>query len=242
MSDVFHEAVPDEFIDRIFAVMALANQHQFQCLTKRPKRMLNHLKNLAKSIGPLEFVARQMGFTCRYGDISLLSWPIPNIWLGISCEDQETADERIPLLLQTPAAIRFVSYEPALAAVDFTRWLPRRCRCVEQFKSLDCPACHGTGIIRYPGAVYLDQIIIGGESGPNARPFDVAWARDIIVQCQAVEVACFVKQLGAHAITRVTGLGDLVALKYFHDRKGGDWEEWPDDLRVREFPKEESRR
>lgn len=176
-SDLFGEWVATQFIDRVFAVASECARHAFQILTKRPDRMLAYV-------------------TADRPEC----WLPPNIWLGVSAEDQETADERIPLLLETPAAIRFVSYEPALGPVDFRSYLPK-----------------------------LDWIIIGGESGPGARPFDIAWARETIKQCRDAEVACFVKQLGARPYTA----GAPVRLK---KRKGNNTDEWPMDLCIREFP------
>lgn len=125
LSDPWHEAVPDEWIDRIFAVMALAPQHTFQLLTKRADRMHDYMRRLAASIRPLEAAARQMGRTFKWEhggkEYPLLPWPIRNIHLGVSCEDQDAADERVVKLLETPAALRFVSAEPLLGPIDFTR-------------------------------------------------------------------------------------------------------------------------
>jgi protein gp37 len=135
-----------------------------------------------------------------------------HIWLGVSVEDKPTADERIPELLQTPAAVRFVSYEPALSAVDF-----------EQFPLRNLDGGENPGI---------DWIIVGGESGPGARTFDVAWAASTIKQCRDAGVPVFVKQLGSRPVMEDRAKSTPVDLK---DRKGGDWAEWPEHLRVREF-------
>src|SRR6185437_14749498 len=165
MSDLFHDGVPEEFINRVFAVMALACRHTFQVLTKRPDRMLREMMRLAKNIKPLEEAARELGYTFKFQDHSLLPWPIPNVWLGVSVESQKYADERIPLLLQTPAAIRFLSVEPLLESVDIRRYL----RCTE---------CGGDGFQDYGvpcfcgGERGVDLVICGGESGPGARPFN----------------------------------------------------------------------
>jgi protein gp37 len=133
---------------------------------------------------------------------------LPNVWLGVSVENQQYADERIPLLLQTPAALRFISAEPLLGPLDLQ------------------PA------VRYAP---IDWVIVGGESGPGARPFDLAWARSIVQQCQAAGVACFVKQVGAKPVFEGTPVGVFEGYDY-EDPKGGDPSEWPEDLRVREFP------
>ena len=228
MSDLFHESLTSHEIGRVFATMANAPRHTFQILTKRPKRMLNFFMEMSLVEAPL-ILTRSAG-----------KWPLPNVWLGVSVEDQKTADERIPLLLKTPAAVRFVSYEPALGTVDF-RW---------GGASLPEFAPHRP-------LPTVDWLIVGGESGPGAWPCDLAWIRSAVRQCKESGTAAFVKQAGstpvdsdricgtfspfdARSIARTAALGldpenppNLVLLK---DRKGGDPSEWPEDLRVREFP------
>ena len=154
MGDLFHEAVPDAFICEVFSFMLSAKQHTYQILTKRPERML-----------------RWFQATEHY----LL--PYPNVWLGVSVEDQATADARIPLLLQTPAAVRFVSYEPALGPVNF-----------ECFPSTGCP----TGWMEDEKGI--DWIICGAESGPRARTMDIEWARLVRDQCVTNDLPFFYKQ------------------------------------------------
>ena len=158
-------------------------------------------------------------------------WPLPNVWLGVSVENQQYADERIPLLLQTPAAVRFVSYEPALGPVDFDPWLSERPGCEGEYAQPDCEEC-------WWQCNHLNWLIIGGESGPGARPFDLAWARSVIAQCRAAGVACFVKQLGANVYDS-SGYpfpADYDSSIKLKDPKGGEPSEWPEDLRVRETP------
>jgi protein gp37 len=121
MSDLFHEQVPDEFIDRVFAVMALTPQHTYQVLTKRPERMREYLTSPRHGEPVETFVELEKDriSTEAWGLGQFLgAWPLPNVWLGVSCEDQRRADERIPLLLQTPAAVRFISAEPLLGPID----------------------------------------------------------------------------------------------------------------------------
>ena len=232
MTDLFAAFVPDEWIDRIFAVMALCPQHTFQVLTKRAERMRNYLTantgawDTGHACGRVAEIVERMRTDNRpvgplpHREPGERWWPLPNVWLGVSAERQKEADERIPPLLATPAAVRFVSAEPLLGPIDFTRYLhDSDCR---QFEFGIC-TCHD------PREVRLDWIIVGGESGPNARPFDTAWAASIVEQCRAAGVACFVKQLGAHVIQ-----GSERRIK--RDRKGGDMSEWPHDLRIREFP------
>ena len=248
MSDLFHEDVPYEFIKQVWDVAAKARQHTYQILTKRPERMLEFARWMAGA-----------------DDISTAEWP-GNCWLGISCEDQKTTDERIPILLKTPAAVRFVSYEPALGPVDFTKLLQKKTGYTSpDLATTSFDALRGKGT--YPSRVtnipidvegnHLDQIIVGGESGPGARPFNIQWASDVIAQCKAAGVPCFVKQLGAVPVMNETEwrnqkpltpllnaarhnraiCTDLTVPLKFTDKKGGDWNEWPEDLRVREYPR-----
>lgn len=120
MSDLFHQDVPFEFIDRVFAVMALSKQHVFQVLTKRPDRMREYMHRLGRSAKILDDAARTLGYTFEFAGKYMVTWPLPNIWLGVSVEDQAAADERIPLLLDTPAAVRWISAEPLIGSVDLT--------------------------------------------------------------------------------------------------------------------------
>jgi protein gp37 len=142
--------------------------------------------------------------------------------MGTSVEDQEQAGKRIPHLLAVPAAVRFLSCEPLLEDLDLTPWLspdrfPRSIREAETW---------GDGV---PVPSGIAWIVIGGESGPKARPFDLGWARSLVAQCRAGGVAAFVKQLGTHPVEG----GRRPSLR---DPHGGDPAEWPADLRVREFP------
>ena len=267
MSDLFHESLPDEAIDLVFAVMALVPRHTFQVLTKRPERMRRYLteseddggRRARQRIG-LEALSMVLDATEKLGcppsfgagitlggeegeEGDLTAWPLPNVWLGVSVEDQATADQRIPLLLQTPAAVRFISLEPQLAHVDLRPFLfrnedPRfRCcpRCLYS-TNRDETTCPNDGATLQREDVALDWVIQGGESGHGARPFDVAWARAARDQCRAAGVPFFLKQLGAKPFCEPTVPipSDRSPLK---DRKGGDESEWPEDLRgCRAFP------
>lgn len=267
MSDLFHEDVPFEFIDKVFAVMALCPQHTFQVLTKRPERMLEYFADrprLCKIQYAKEVITGEMPSGIWTG-----SWPIHNVWLGVSVENQEYADKRIPLLLQAPAAIRFCSYEPALGPVDFTKLrhdllapsngLQRVLGDEQEFNAIRGERIQGRIGYSYQK---LDWIIVGGESGAGARTFNIEWARAVLRQCgygyrsSRPEVQVFVKQLGARIRPGEsfdtfirnnpivgnwrcnTGGGPGNAYLRTPDRKGGDMSEWPEDLRVREFPKE----
>lgn len=184
MSDLFHEAVPDDFLDKVFAVMALSPQHTFQVLTKRPERMRDYCKTLGQHNGTdrVSIAAQQISskawFLWRMGDVG---WCLPNVWLGVSVEDQEAADQRIPLLLQTPAAVRWVSAEPLLGPVDVQAAINRM------------PWRIGGG------DAGLHWVVVGGESGPKARPMHPDWARSLRDQCAAAGVQYLFKQWGEWA-------------------------------------------
>lgn len=243
MSDLFHEALEDRAIVRVFAVMALAEQHTFQVLTKRPARMRSMLDDprfWSGVVATAEELTRThptptnapksdggwVGFEA-WAELVIERKRLPNVWLGVSVEDQRTADERIPVLLSLPAAVRWVSYEPALGAVDFSRWLPMRFpRVREDAPPIVLPA-HG-------GGRGLDWIVVGGESGPGARVCDLSWVRWTIEQCREAGTPAFVKQLGA--VPRGPRVGAWNELLQLRHRKGGDMSEWPEDLRVRKWP------
>jgi protein gp37 len=222
MSDLFHEDVPFPFIDQVFAVMALAPQHTFQVLTKRPQRMAEYLADREDTIreaaafeplnlGPAATAAAermggvweppQIGDEGRvelagYFEGVALGWPLPNVWLGTSVENQETADKRIPHLLATPAAVRFLSCEPLLGPVSLDNGPGEFLRCPDcgyskrdVAEQMDHHLCSGPG----PG---IDWVIVGGESGPNARPMHPDWALDLRDQCVSAGVPYFFKQWG----------------------------------------------
>jgi protein gp37 len=209
-ADLFHENVPDEWIDKVFAVMALCPQHTFQVLTKRPERMLAYLTTDRREYLIAAAQAVVPGPTPGI-------WPhlpLPNVWLGVSIEDQPTADTRIPYLLKTPAAVRFVSAEPLLGPVDLrsleggTLWIGGNRGCGGKHHHIgrhgdvihgvkhDCdprfPHHHHDELCG-PG---LDWVIVGGESGDHARAMDPQWARALRDQCSAAGVPFLFKQWG----------------------------------------------
>jgi protein gp37 len=239
MSDLFHTDVPDEYIRSVFEVMAHGNWHTYQILTKRPERMAGFVSALREE-APDSF------------DLGMR-----HIWLGTSVEDQAAADERIPYLLRTPAAVRFVSCEPLIGPVDL--------------ESVPLPGFvaghYGLRGVAQPVSEKetepddwkywsrrdskVDWVIVGGESGPNARPCNVGWIRDIVRQCREANVPCFVKQVGSvpfgsaildsndelwDAPLEWSGDGVGTYRPQLRDRKGGDPAEWPEDLRVQEYP------
>lgn len=268
VSDLFHESIPDAYIDQMFAAMAMAPWHQFQVLTKRPHRMHRYLtertfgNSLISEPSAYKRVVAAMDMPVWMpGGKRFLrvpkAWPLPNVWLGVSVENQRWADERIPLLLDTPADVRFVSYEPALEAVDFTRWVSG---CRSKAGNTGCVRCQNGN--RLPSA---DWVIVGGESGTGARPFHIAWARHVIDQCKEAGVAVFVKQLGAVPVIDEALMSGPLAIEEQHliyrqwpshvtfgnktndsrlngrcvflrDGHGGEINEWPVDLRVRDYP------
>lgn len=232
MSDLFYEGFDDWQIAAVFGVMARAHWHTFQILTKRPDRALRWCKwwaerALSHAGGggvfaqalPAAQAVKGQSFTVWAGPdnpkretMIAPGWPLPNVWIGASVENQEYADKRIPDLLKIPAAVRFISYEPALGPVNFDL-RPMRSGC-------------GPEPIKTTG---IDWLIVGGESGHDARLFDIAWARSAVAQCSTAGVPVFVKQMGA----RPSESGKPAL---YRDIKGGDMSEWPEDLRVRDWP------
>ena len=166
LADLFHDDVPDEYIARVFAVMALTPEVTYQVLTKRPARMRALLAS-----------GTFAGMVWR--DVDDLSWPLPNVWLGVTVEDQERADQRIPILLDTPAAVRWLSCEPLLGPVNLGR-------AVGTYYGGD-PREDESGI---------DWVVVGGESGPGARPMHPDWARSLRDQCRDAGVPFLFKQWG----------------------------------------------
>ena len=189
-SDLFHHGVSFEFIDKAFAVMALCPQHTFLLLTKRPEQMLHYLRDWCLIDRPRmrEFVEELTGSKALY-----VTWPLDNVWLGTSVENQKAADERIPHLLACPASKRFLSCEPLLGKVDLRNIAPDLSG--QSINAL-------TGLIGHSGFAlkgHIDLVIVGGESGPNARPMHPDWARSLRDQCKDAGVPFFFKQWGEWA-------------------------------------------
>lgn len=236
MGDLFHDDVPDEFIAAVFGVMAACPQHTFMVLTKRPERMalwfewatVDNNENLLEVLAfdlythNADEAAVRLGGTFEKGqydeygrceaapyfdNIKLPGWPLPNVYLGVTAEDQQRADARIPLLLQTPAAVRFVSVEPMLGPVDLhmfvrdpgTGHVPKGPHGREFPINTSCPRPSFYGS-EWCGCG-LDWIICGAETGPGARPMDPEWARSLLAQCQAAGVPFFFKKAGPRIAT-----------------------------------------
>jgi protein gp37 len=217
--DIFAEHT-DEQLDQMLAVMALTPQHTYQVLTKRPERMVAYMDwcerrkdTMGKPISYCRVDAVEALCISDAADgiprpsFEIMRWPLPNVWLGVTVENQRAADERTDLLRQTPAAVRFLSCEPLLEKVRL---------------NLDG----------------LDWVIVGGESGPTARPCDIEWIRSIVRQCEDADVPCFVKQLGSKPKLLVNECYPpaMEWLDYGVTGKGNDMTEWPEDLQVRQMP------
>ena len=194
MADVFDLRGPVEDRARLWKLIIETPHLDWLLLTKRPQ-------NIAE-LAPAPWVTK--GFP-------------PNVWLGTTVEDQKRAEERIPVLLDIPAAVRFLSCEPLLGPINVGSYL-------------------GNGGDVWPS--HLDWVICGGESGPGARPFALEWAERLLNQCAAAGVPFFMKQLGAFTVSeqRTTLEGEWAWRAGLKDRKGGDPAEWPEELRVRQFP------
>jgi len=208
MGDLFHEDVPIGWNYNIFHVMARCPQHTFMILTKRPDRMKYFIdKTISEGLTWREGVTRRLP---------------NNIWLGVSVEDQATASERIPILLDTPAAVRFVSIEPMLENIELDSLWHRCPKCDgcgetapwDSTISFQCEECSGDGLIRD-----IDWVIVGCESGANRRPCKLEWIESVVGQCQSTGIPCFVKQI------EING------------RVEHDITKFPPELQVREYPK-----
>ncbi|MHA0288296.1 DUF5131 family protein [Mycobacterium sp. C3-094] len=174
MSDLFHDDVSDDYIAQVFGVMAASPRHTFQVLTKRHGRMRSLLNSYTFWMSVCYYerkIALAQGFTGDGPHIGVNN-PLPNVWLGVSVENQRWADIRIPALLGTPAAVRFISAEPLLGHIDLYR--------------------HLVGL----QSKMLHWVIVGGESGHRARPMNPRWVRGLRDQCTTADVAFFFKQWG----------------------------------------------
>ena len=248
LCDWLDDEVPIEWLADFLRVIYSTPNLDWLLLTKRPQNFASRLK---AAIGVMH--CDPMDYGDRI-DAWIKGERIPrNVWLGVSVEDQIRADQRIPILLETPARVRFLSCEPLLGLVDLMlrnklHGFPKRVQADES-------------AVYYSVSMLLHWVIVGGESGPGARPCNVAWIRSLVDQCKAANVACFVKQLGgkpfdprkadnipSRKLSHESELTDLDAelfdqmvsamvMKLSHP-KGGDPAEWPEDLAVRESPSE----
>lgn len=239
MGDLFHEDVPEDTLDSVFDTMALACQHTFLVLTKRPQRMREYLSTITNRLG--------------YGAFYLLKGKLlHNVWIGVTAENQRTADERIPILMSIPAAVRFVSVEPMLGPVNL-RSIDMRCTRTsygETWSKLDGLSGRkffqdhkGPWVSAGPtsSTSRIDWVICGGESGPGARPMNPAWAREIRDQSVDAGVPFFFKQWGEWRVGESKDFGrypeDISTGQYMvrvGKKRAGrlldglEWNEWPD--------------
>jgi protein gp37 len=251
MADLFHENVPFEWIDQIIAVIALCPQHTFQILTKRPERALQYFSQPKLWVKWYEAALAHLWGAIgeKFGGLINLQqyfieqpFPLSNLWLGTSVENQQTADKRIPILLQIPAVVRFLSCEPLLGEITLSRYHNNNIGYLGH--KIKCSNCGITGInppdkyYQYCWQCYakmswleptISWIICGGESGADSRPCHIDWIESIVQQCQSAKTPVFVKQLGANAILQNQRFKT-------RDKKGGEIEEFPQQLRIREFP------
>jgi len=246
MTDLLGPWVPDEMLDRLFAVFALRPGVTFQVLTKHADRLRDYfgsgrVATDGASGSDRDAFARYRAVRVAafsYGtELPAWDWPLLNLHLGVSIENKACADRRIPLLLQTPAAVRFLSMEPLLEAVQLRELHP-------DGKTMYCAlrgikTVNSTATYEHP---HVDLVIVGGESGPKARPFSLRWARSLRDQCAAAGVSFFMKQYGSRpcvpsCATVACGHPDCdpgwIKLR---DRSGADPAEWEEGLRVQEFP------
>ncbi len=200
MTDLFHEDIPLRVIAAVFGLMALSQRHIFQVLTKRPEKMRGFLEECDARIAVSHTFA-EISASPTYD--STFDWPLPNVWLGVSVEDQKRVDERVPILLATPAAVRWISYEPALGPISLVHddpypWVVNYLAGTRATPDCDDPGWDDKG--------KLDWVVCGGESGPGARPMHPDWARSVRDQCQAAGVPFFFKQWGEWADLQAAGL------------------------------------
>lgn len=242
LSDLFFEGNTFEQIAAVYGIMALARHHTFQVLTKRPRRAVGFYdwvdaRGAELGLDPFSVCTREARRVLpAYRPLRAKNlqvehpWPLWNVQVGVSVEDQKRANERIPLLLKMPAALRFLSVEPLLEKVDLSDLVVDGRPGAEHH--IDALRCEEPGEDEDFGGRTIDWVIVGGESGPNARPFDLAWARSIVEQCRVVSKPCFVKQLGAKPVHMRREDEEALVLS---DSHGGDPAEWPEDLRVRQL-------
>jgi protein gp37 len=229
MSDLFHPAVPFAFIDRVYAIMAMCGRHTFQVLTKRPERAVEYYATFDADCNTVSGSDGGFRLGCAAGELldgawihgpgkpyrkmieqficdthdQPVPWPLPNVWVGTSIENQPMAERRMPELVKIPAVVRFVSFEPLLGPVDVSPWLYRELDTESRNYLYDGTGGHPD---LYPQAVekasrtnVLQWAIVGGESGPDARAMHPAWARGLRDQMMRAEIPFYFKQWGEWA-------------------------------------------
>jgi protein gp37 len=243
MTDMFGDWVPDEWIDRCFAVMRMTPHHTHQVLTKRPERMRDYLSeyrgdqliDAAKHIWPERCLrGDHVGFL-RQEELP------PNIWPGVSAGTEDTVNRYVRILLEIDAAVRWLSAEPLLEEINLKPFLPLALyfcpNCGKEKKRNHCAKCFTYGNTATNQITGLDWVVLGGESGHNARPFVLGYGKEIVRQCKAAGVPVFVKQVGSYPTNR-----EFEPCPHIKHRKGADMAEWPEELMIREFPTSIDRR
>jgi protein gp37 len=224
MSDLFHASVPDDYIARVFAVMAATPDHTYQLLTKRPGRMRSLLSR--GELGTEGFPDMVEKAMAEFTHAGLETWPLPNLWVGVSVEDQRWDKVRVPVLLRTPAAVRFLSCEPLRGPIDLLGDITGGCKAAGPavtHEPVSYPTDYGTGVEHdCVHAVGVDWVIAGGESGRHARPMHPDWARSLRDQCSAMGVPFLFKQWGEF----VHDVGPAELSRYSYDTSLGDIGMW----------------
>lgn len=223
MFDLWHEAIPSELIAEVLRVALKTPRHTFQFLTKRAERMMQ----------TVNFAQKHWGV--KFGS---------HMHFGVSVEDQARADQRIPFLLETECALRFLSVEPMLESVEIYSYM-RPSFAVSGMRAprdetfINIMSEMSKAAYKYAGGSLVDWVICGGESGPGARPFNLAWAESLLQQCRTAGVPFFMKQVGNRAFCSEPCANQeppFCGTWKLKNRKGGDPSEWPEHLRVRELP------
>jgi protein gp37 len=254
MGDLFHEAITDGELDEVFAIMALASKHTFLVLTKRPARMKRHLLDAKRHVADarhrigrgLEVSLSRSQLLAVYGRSDTEwealedAWPLPNVLFGVTICTQAEADEKIPILLATPAAKRWVSISPMLEAISIPQpWLTGQlCKhedcgsCVMRFAH--CGPYHGPGDVASGWTdplPHIDWVVLGGETGPGARPMQPEWALDVYRQCKEAGVPFWFKEaswarkgvltLGGDDLDHIGEIREMVTTHELAEQKGG---------------------
>jgi protein gp37 len=257
MTDLYADFVPELWLRAIYAVMALSRRHTYMVLTKRPQRRLEFLtrfETAAEWATYLSEIDDADGYAIYFsedGECAVanaingvlvpecnVGWPLHNVREGTSICTQKEADELIPITLQTPAALRWLSMEPLLERVEISGWLRPSFRCCQSDgrpETLRAVADIARAAYKQEGGALIDWVVVGGESGPRARETDISALRSVVQQCQAATIPVFVKQMGRRAFSP-PGEGSLKTFLPCFDARGGNPEDWPEDLRVRQFP------
>lgn len=251
VSDLFHEGVTDDQRDQVLAVIAMTPQHKYMVLTKRAEEM--HRYMTSGLYGLRTFNAswatdEQKVQVHKAGDLmGLRDLPIPNLFLGVSTENQQALDDRVPWLQQTPAAKRFISAEPLLAPLDISEyvttvfcsycdWSGNDGEWNEDRELEECPNCHQARLMDRQWTDHenkLDLVIAGGESGDKARPCDALWIYSLVTQCKTSGTKMHVKQLGSN-VANIEAVNDLADRRRLHG-KNNDPSKWPEWARVQDI-------